>query len=317
MKRAAISVDLDGLVHYARIHGIPGSALDDRAHSLHLAVALPRFLALFERFGIPATLFVIGEDVGTPGSTSLEAAARAGHELASHSHTHPYALARAPEDEVDRELSRAEDALRGVSGSRPVGFRAPGYALSATMLGTLARRGYRYDASVFPAAPYYLAKAAVLGAMALAGRRSAAVLDRPGVLLAPRRPYRPALEAPYQRGDAPLLELPMSVTPLLRLPFFGTLVTTAPWTLVRRAYRAVAADAFLSLELHAVDLLDAEDGIPAELVRVQRDLAVPVDRKERRLADVLAWISRDFTFTTLAGSATALGAGPSARDHVP
>jgi peptidoglycan-N-acetylglucosamine deacetylase len=310
MKRASISVDLDGLVHYARIHGIPETALDERARSLHLAVALPRFLALFERLGIPATLFVIGEDALGPGSGSLEGAARAGHELASHSHTHPYALARAADAEVDRELAQAEEALHGISGYRPVGFRAPGYALSSTMLGALARRGYRYDASVFPAAPYYLAKAAVLGAMALGGRHSAAVLDRPGVLLAPRRPYRPGLEAPYRRGVAPLLELPMSVTPLLRVPFFGTLLTTAPWMLVKRAYRSLAADAFLSLELHAVDLLDAGDGIPAELVRVQRDLAVPVSRKERRLADVLAWISRDFTFTTLAGSATALGAEP-------
>jgi hypothetical protein len=306
VKRAAISVDLDGLHHYARIHGLAEGGIDPKVRSLHLGVALPRFLALFARAGLPATVFVVGEDVGTPGAESLAATAAAGHELGNHSHTHPYGLARASQEEVDQELGRAEEALFAASGQRPVGFRAPGYALSATMLAALAQRGYRYDASVFPAAPYYLAKAAVLGAMRLGGRRSAAVLDSPGVLLAPRRPYRPAFDAPYRRGDAPLLELPMAVTPLFRLPFFGTLVTSAPWPLVKRAYRAVAGDAFLSLELHAVDLLDASDGIPAALVRVQRDLAVPVAEKERRLLEVFGWIQRDFTCSTLAEAAARL-----------
>ena len=308
MKRAAISVDLDGLVNYARIHGLAGGELDARTRGLHLAVALPRFLGLFERLGVPATLFVVGEDVGTPGAESLQAAARAGHELASHSHTHPYALARASEDEVDRELERAAEALRSVSGWAPAGFRSPGYTLSAPMLRALVRQGYRYDASVFPAAPYYLAKALVLGAMALGGRRSAAVLDSPGVLLAPRRPYRPALDAPYRRGDAPLVELPMAVTPGLRLPFIGTLLTAAPWAVVRGAYRALAKEDFLSLELHAVDLLDATDAVPPALLRVQRDLSIPLAEKEQRLGEVLGWIVRDFTCTTLADAAAAFGA---------
>jgi peptidoglycan-N-acetylglucosamine deacetylase len=307
VKRAALSVDLDGLLHYARIHGLDEAGLDARTRSLHLAVALPRFLALFQRLGVPATLFAVGEDVGTVGSESLRSAAEAGHELASHSHTHPYALARAAEDEVDRELERAAEALRSVAGRAPVGFRSPGYTLSAPMLRALVRGGYRYDASVFPAAPYYLAKALVLGAMALSGRRSAAVLDSPGVLLAPRRPYRPALDAPYRRGDAPLVELPMAVTPGLRLPFIGTLLTTAPWTLVRGAYRALAAEEFLSLELHAVDLLDATDGVPPALVRAQRDLAIPRAKKEQRLGEVLSWMARDFTCTTLADAAAGLG----------
>jgi peptidoglycan-N-acetylglucosamine deacetylase len=312
VKRAAISVDLDGLAHYAHIHGVEEAALDARARSLHLSVALPRFLALFARLGLPATLFVIGEDVGAPGGEALQASARAGLELASHSHTHPYALARASEAELESELRRAEEALTSVAGRRPVGFRAPGYTLSARLLGALVRRGYRYDASVFPAAPYYLAKATVLGLMGLLGRHSAAVLDSPAVLWAPRRPYRPSLGAPYRRGDAPLWELPMAVTPALRLPFFGTLVTLAPWPVVKGAYRGLAGEDFLSLELHAVDLLDAEDGIPPALLSLQRDLSLPVAEKERRLGEVLSWLKRDFACGTLAEAAEGLAreAGP-------
>jgi len=129
------------------------------------------------------------------------------------------------------------------------------------------------------------------------------VLDSPSVLLAPRLPYRPSLDAPYRRGDAPLVELPMAVTPGLRLPFIGTLLTAAPWTVVRGAYRALAKEEFLSVELHAVDLLEEADGVPPALMRVQRDLAVPLAKKEQRLAEVLGWIARDFTCTTLADAA--------------
>lgn len=306
MKRAAVSVDLDGLVHYARIHGLLDSALDARTRALHLQVALPRLLQLFERLGLSATLFVVGQDVTGPGRAVLEAAVRAGHELASHSHTHPFALSEASEENVEEELASAEEAIEAVSGSRPVGFRAPGYTLSRAMLAALLRRGYRYDASVFPAAPYYLAKAAVLSAMALRGRSSASSLDSPRVLWAPRMPYRPDVKAPYRRGHAPLLELPMTVTPLLRVPFFGTLLTLAPWAVVQRSYRAVASGSFVSLELHAVDVLEAADGIPSALVAAQRDFRVARAEKERRLSEVLGWLQRDFTCTPLKDAAQAL-----------
>jgi peptidoglycan-N-acetylglucosamine deacetylase len=308
VKRASVSVDLDGLHHYARIHGLPDALLDARAKALHLTVALPRLLALFERLGLVATLFVVGEDVQGPGQDVLARAARDGHELSSHSHTHPYSLGQASFEAVEDELAHAEEALEAVSGHRPSGFRAPGYTLSRAMLAALVRRGYRYDASVFPAAPYYLAKAAVLSGMALVGRTSASSLDSPRVLLAPRTPYRPDMGRPYRRGAAPLIELPMTVTPFLRVPFFGTLLTAAPWTVVQGAYRAVAKGSFVSLELHAIDVLDATDGIPAALVSAQRDLRLKRAEKERRLGEVLSWLKRDFRCTTLAEAALALHA---------
>jgi len=307
MKRACVSVDMDGLLHYARIHGVAESALDAQARALHLTVALPRLLALFEEKAVPATFFVVGEDAAGEGQAPLRAAAQ-GHELASHSHSHPYALGREGQEAVEMELARAEEALVGVTGKRPAGFRAPGYTLSVPMLQALLARGYRYDASVFPAAPYYLAKAAVLLGMALSGRTSASALDSPGVLFAPRLPYRPDSKRPYARGASALLELPMTVTPVLRVPFFGTLLTLAPFWLVQRCYEAVRGSSFLSLELHAVDVLDAEDGMPEALVAAQRDLRVPRAEKLRRLALVLGWLKRDFQLVTLEEAARGLEA---------
>src|SRR5262249_48569840 len=147
---------------------------------------------------------------------ALKAAHRTGCEVGNHSQKHLYALSRAPLEEVEREVSQAEEAILIATGERPVGFRAPGYALSATLYQVLERRAYRYDASVFPAVPYYFAKAAVLVAMRATGRSSRAVLDHPSVLQAPRVPYFPDPEHPYRRGRGKLLELPMTVIPWVR-----------------------------------------------------------------------------------------------------
>jgi hypothetical protein len=161
---------------------------------------------------------------------------------------------------------------------------------------------------MFPAAPYWAAKALTMGWLRLRGRRSAAILDSPRVLLAPRLPYRPDPDRPERRGAAPLLELPMSVTPRARVPFIGTFVVLAPWPFVRMSYARLRGESFLSLELHAVDLLGPEDGLPSELAGAQPDLAVPGSTKRARLRDVVEWLARDFRLVPLREAARSLDA---------
>ncbi len=293
MRLSALSVDLDSLPHYCRIQGLPEHLLDEKAQALVATKAVPRLLELFSQHRAPATFFVIGADVAQPG---MEAALRAAHgvgvELASHSFSHDYALSRRTQADIEADLLRAEQALAPVSG--PVrGFRAPGYTLSSSLLKAVAARGYEYDSSAFPAVPYYLAKASVMGGLSLLGRPSSAILDSPEVLFAPRVPYRPSLEAPYRKGQAPLMELPMAVAPVTRLPFIGTFATTMPWPLVEAIFRTLRGDVLFNFELHAIDVLDATDGIPSELVAQQRDLKVPVRVKLERLGKLFAWLGSD------------------------
>jgi hypothetical protein len=310
---ASISIDLDGLGHYAALHGLSPDVAGAAARGLVHRVAVPRFTELVEAAGGRGTIFVIGSEVDSEARAPLEEALRRGHELASHTHSHDYALSRAAPAEIDRELGRAEEVLAGLGARRPFGFRAPGYTLSPALLQALAAREYAYDASIFPAAPYFLAKALKLGWLRLLGRRSAAILDTPRVLLAPRLPYRPDLLRPERRGDASLLELPMSVTPGARIPFIGTFVVLAPWPLVRGAYARLRGEPFLSLELHAVDLLGPEDGLPGELGRAQPDLKLSLASKLERLRQVLEWVARDFQLLPLREAARSLsgqGASP-------
>ena len=277
---SAISVDLDSLPHYCRIQGLPDSLLDDRARSLVYAVAVPRYLELLAKVGVPATFFAIGAEV----HPSLAHARAAGVEIASHSHAHDYAMSRWSLEQIFADLELAHAAITGAAGAPPVGFRAPGYTLSPALLQAVARLGYAYDSSAYPAAPYWLAKAGIMGALKIFGRPSRAVLDSPRVLLAPTFPYRPSLDAPYRRGDAPLKELPIAVAPVTRLPFIGTFATLAPWPLVRATFDTFAGAQLFNFELHAIDVLDVSDGAPRELARQQRDLEVPATEKLARLS---------------------------------
>jgi peptidoglycan/xylan/chitin deacetylase (PgdA/CDA1 family) len=273
-KVAAVSVDLDAIECYFRIYALPGPPPAEARFAV-LRRCLPRFVELFDRHGVRATFFVVGRDLeqDPEGQRLLGQLAAAGHELANHSYAHPYDLTRLPPTRIAEEIDRSHGAIAMCAGAPPVGFRAPGYETSATVIDMLVDRGYSYDSSTFPSIPYYLAKVAVMAGIRLAGRRSGSILGRPAVLRAPRRPYRPSGTDAYRRGQSPLVELPMTVTPFLRLPVYGSALVTAPPWLRRRLVASALREPLFNLELHGIDLCDAEvDDIPPALIARQLDL---------------------------------------------
>ncbi len=292
-KTACINVDLDAIPHYLAIHGLSAADVSDEVRCAVCRTALPRFLDLFGSLGIRATFFTVGADLDDEESAAnVRAAAEAGHEIASHTQTHPYALTRLSSDALAMEVTGAEESIRRVTGRRPVGFRAPGYAVTSELLRLLDSRGYAYDSSAFPAAPYYLAKAGIMGALKLAGRPSAAILDRPRVLAAPLRPYQPYLCEPYQAACGAfalrLREMPLSVEPVTRVPLIGTSALLFPERAVRALCRRMAKLPWVNLELHGIDLLDSNDIRLPKLSSVQRELGISVKEKTRRLRDVFS-----------------------------
>jgi hypothetical protein len=315
-KRCAVSIDLDAIGCYYRIHGL-GAPPAELEHVI-LERALPRAANLFAARGIHVTWFVVGRDADADAALPDRAAraanaarlavlARHGDELGNHSYSHPYDLARQGAAAVDDEIAGCDRVLRAITGTAPRGFRAPGYDVSPAMLDALARRGYRYDSSIFPAPGYYAAKAAVMAALALAGRPSGAVLTNPRALAAPAAPYRPAMTAPWRRGQAPLVELPIAVTPWARLPAIGTSLIVAPPSIRARLIAAMRRRDFFNFELHGIDFADAHtDGIPGELVARQPDLRVPIADKLARVEALLDEIGRTWTFATLAEVARAV-----------
>ncbi len=293
----SVSVDLDGLGCYAAIHGQDPEALGPAALRAVPVVAVERLGELFARHRLSATLFAIGNELAIDGAAqALRRAAAAGHEVASHSFAHDYALSRRAQPAIEQDLARAEQAIEAACGQKPRGFRAPGYTLSPALLGAIEARGMLYDSSLLPSPPYALAKAAVLGLYALTGKRSQSILGSPGQLFGSRRPHR--LGA--------LRELPVATLPGLRVPVIGTVVNGLPDGLAAWLAKAAFAGGHFNLELHGIDVLDATDGAPAELAAAQPGLRLPAKEKVRRLSALLQGLQETAQACTLEEAALRL-----------
>ncbi|MBM4361587.1 MAG: polysaccharide deacetylase family protein [Deltaproteobacteria bacterium] len=304
MRLCALSVDLDELPNYHAIHGLRPP--EGAAAHLVYDLALRRLGDLAATAEVPLTLFAIGADLARPESArALAAMAARGHEIGNHTLDHRYDLTRLPRDEQRRQVEGGAAAIEAATGQRPSGFRAPGYTVSDGLYDVLEELGVGYGSSVFPCPAYYLAKAAALGAIRARGRSSHSVLDDPRVLLAPTRPYR--VGRPYQRRGTGLLELPVQVTRGLRLPFIGTTLTLLGAARARLLTRMVVGEPLVNLELHGIDVLDADDGFP-ELRPHQPDARVPHVQKLLALGAVVDELRRaGYSFVRLDAAARALG----------
>ncbi len=298
---------MDEATLYAAIHGVRDE-LGSAARAVYDR-CLPRLSAWLGSESIPASIFVIGEDLERgENREAIAAMSRVGHEIGNHSYQHLYDLARRSASEIRDEVERAATLIHEASGTRPVGFRAPGYTASDTLFDVLRELGLAYDSSVFPCPTYYFAKAFALGAMRLAGRSSASVVDTPAVLRAPREPYR--VGRPYWRRGDGLLELPIGVT-RLQLPFIGTSLVLGGPRGARALTRQMLGRPFINLELHGFDVADAEeDGLTA-LVPHRADLRVRASRKLEALSEVVRLLrAAGYALVTLREAAQRLNREP-------
>ena len=300
-RRAAVNVDVDGLYLYDRIHGHAGASgnAEDFLPAEHDPKAwtkgVARFLDLFARCDVPATFFVVAQDLAQPDVRAVLAdCVAAGHEIASHSLTHPYNLSRMPAAQMAYELTTARKQLQDATGQAVSGFRAPGYVLSDTLLRAVADAGHTYDSSRFPCPPYQLAKAAFIALYRAQGRPSGSIPEWPNVWFGKRTPYIDRLSD----GRA-LVELPIATLPGTRLPYIGTSLIAMGSLGFDAVSPLLARSDWLNFECHAIDLTDhVGDEIPARLA-VQPDQRVPLAKQWPLLVRALESLARHHEVRTL------------------
>lgn len=313
---ADLSLDLDNMWSYMKTHGNP----DWQSHPSYLDLLIPRVLERLDRHNLKITFFIVGQDAALEKNhAALRQIPAAGHEVGNHSFHHEPWLHLYSMDDVEQELAEAEAAIEAATGLRTRGFRGPGFSLSHSVLTTLKRRGYLYDASTLPtfigplARAYYFFHSS-LSASEKEKRRALFGGLRDG--LRPLKPYLWALE------DGPLLEVPVTTMPLTRAPFHVSYImylacySPALAILYFRAALQLCRLTGLqpSLLLHPLDFLSGGDAEPLSFFPAMN---LEIEAKLELIDKVLDSYKRFFTVVPMGQRAEQLAASGRLRRVVP
>ena len=312
----SLSLDLDNQWSYMKTHGDAGW----ETFPSYLDLVVPRALEILNRFGWKITFFIVGQDAALEKNReTLQAIAAAGHEIGNHSFNHEPWLHLYTKEQTADEIRRAEEAIESATGVLPRGFRGPGYTFSRATLEVLASRGYEYDASTFPtylgpiARAYYF-HASKFSTVEMQQRRTLFGDFKEGMW--PVKPYR------WDLGDLRLLEIPVTTTPILKLPFhFSYLLYVATYspTLSLLYFRGALALCHAmrvepSLLLHPLDFLGDNDVPELAFFPAMRILST---RKLDLLRRMLGLMSRKHTVVSMMRRATDLSGSSALAVRLP
>jgi peptidoglycan/xylan/chitin deacetylase (PgdA/CDA1 family) len=119
-------------------------------------VALPKILDLLSKHQVHATFFVPAW-VASTYPESIRDIVAGGHEIGAHGVRHVSPNLLEPSEEISR-LRLSIKVLEEVAGHRPVGYRAPAWALSPSTLEMVAREGFLYSSNLMDSDLPYLHK---------------------------------------------------------------------------------------------------------------------------------------------------------------
>ena len=189
-----MTVDVDGWSSLLKFYSVEHDPLD-AALQVSVEEGVLKLLNLFKMHQIKATFFVAGK-IAQQYPSLIKKICHYGHEVACHGLTHDKNEFLRDEMNQRRNLEEATRIIEEISGTRPKGFRAPCLRANETTMAILEEYGYLYDSSVLPSfVPGYY-----------------------GSLGAPLRPYHPSDLSIEKEGSYNILEIPISINPVIRLP---------------------------------------------------------------------------------------------------
>jgi len=184
-----------------------------------------------------------------------------GHEIANHSYSHPIGLSKLNPQQIRDEIHRCSKLIESITGTRPVGFRAPSYDMDEAVLDQLEEMSFEYDSSAFWSSLQSVSKLY----HRCFSRSNGAQGFGQGNHRLPRKPYYPAKGDWMSEGaKRNIIELPLPRTQLLQLPFYSNFhLSAGNW------YRKCAVegmkDSYLIYLFHLIEFVDLSDWVPSEL----------------------------------------------------
>src|SRR5436309_5597955 len=142
----ALSFDIDNAtVPLSR--GQLGS--EDLSRGMYGAIdGLPRILRLLDQHNVPASFFIPAVSSLLNPEMAPSILSRKRHEIGVHGWIHEHLGALNDEAEEQRLLKQSLDLLTTAMGHRPVGYRAPSWAMSRYTMKQVKEAGFLYDSSL-------------------------------------------------------------------------------------------------------------------------------------------------------------------------
>jgi hypothetical protein len=306
---ASISLDVDNLWSYMKIHG--DARWRDRPS--YLDTFVPYILDVLDRLNLKITFFVVGADAAdAKNGRALRSLIEAGHEVGNHSFEHEPWLHLYSRDQLDAEIRKTDEAIEAACGSKPVGFRGPGFSWCPELLSVLEERGHGFDASTLPTYLGPLARAYYFWTAKLTPEEREKRKELFGKFSDGLRPVKPYYwDLPNGRR---LLEIPVTTTPLFKTPFhFSYLVYLAKFSEpLMAAYLRFAVTACRltgtqpSFLLHPLDVIGG-DQVPE--LKFFPGMDVPSARKTALLEKVLKVLGRHFELVPMSVHAESIKRG--------
>jgi len=181
-------------IDFEHIHHTPAyrSMSDAEPIDIDILSVTTDILNLFDKYDINATFFVVSE-LATEFPDLLRQVVAQGHEVASHTRTHQSVTNRSQCNQ-QLEITESKSQLESITGQTIEGFRAPTCQIDDFTYDQLIEAGYEYSSSVMPCVPI------------------------PGFY---SNDYDFDELVVVSNGESEIIEVPLSVNPLLRLPLSG------------------------------------------------------------------------------------------------
>jgi polysaccharide deacetylase family protein (PEP-CTERM system associated) len=149
--KCIFSVDVEDWFHILDVPSAPPLEAWD-AQPSHVEACFRKLLLLFEERRAKTTCFFLGY-VAQRFPALVREAAAAGHEIASHGYAHRLVYEQT-ENEFYEDATKAKSILEATAGVPVLGYRSAGFSITERTpwyFDCLAKAGYIYDSSVFPA----------------------------------------------------------------------------------------------------------------------------------------------------------------------
>jgi len=293
-KKIALNINFDSLSECADLVGLSKRdvhRLKDPCYS----VVMERFFKILKEFDASISIYLIGQDLEEDYIVdSIKEWRKSGVdiEIGNHSWSHPSNLGWLPIEEIEREVGMSHQIIENKLGETPVGFIAPAWSYSPSLINVLEKLSYKYDTSLAPS--WLLDLSQLLLWMRSPGKRDAIPLMRGDFW---DRNFRF-----FKKKKSSLLQAPLP-TGAFNMAFWHTVHFQFPrWLsnfILKTSYKRT--DTFYYL-FHPLDLIDPEKDLKdwnASLNKVTR-LSVPIEKNHDIVRSSLSYLqSQGAEFVTM------------------